>query len=84
MRFEDTKYGQKLIQMVETVAHQHFDVVENVQVEKTDDAIYVSFVYSQNDNSVKYSFRGNLLENTKTKKLRDLKRALNDQLSTLK
>lgn len=84
MYFEDTKYGQKLIQMVKDVARQHFDVVENVRVEKTDDAIYVSFLYSQETYRVKHAFEWNLLAGSKTKKLRDLKRALNNKLSEIK
>lgn len=75
--WEQTKYGQKLKEMVEEELNQsHLQSKDWSHVKKTDDAIYVIFSYNNNETI------WNLLDNSKTKKLRDLRRALQKKIKT--
>lgn len=75
--WEQTKYGQKLKEMVEEELNQSYLQSRDwSHVKKIDDAIYVIFSYNNNETI------WNLLDNSKTKKLRDLRRALQTKIKT--
>lgn len=80
-KFKNTTYGQKMITMVDEVAREKFNLVHNLDVEKDNDSITVSFLY-QDDEGL-HAFNWDMMEYSKTKKLRDLKRALIKKLNEI-
>lgn len=68
-------YNQKLIKMVDDTIHHFFPEIKHINVEKYDNEIIIEF----NDNK-NQQFRKNILENAKSKKLRDIKKALIHEL----
>lgn len=68
-------YNQKLIKMVDETIHHFFPEIKHINVEKYDNEIIVEFNDNQNQ-----QFRKNILENAKSKKLRDIKKALIHEL----
>lgn len=77
--WEQTKYGQKLKEMVETEFNQS-ELKDRAwsHIKKTDDAIYVIFSYNNHETI------WNLLDTSKTKKLRDLRRAMQSKIKAYK
>ena len=72
-------YNQKLIQTINSTIHYFFPEVKHISVEKYDNEIIVEFNHNKNQ-----KFRKNILENAKSKKLRDIKKALIHELISLK
>jgi len=68
-------YNQKLIKMVDDTIHHFFPEIKHINIEKYDNEIIIEF----NDNK-NQQFRKNILENAKSKKLRDIKKALIHEL----
>jgi hypothetical protein len=68
-------YNQKLIKMVDETIHHFFPEIKHINVEKYDNEIIVEFNDNQNQ-----QFRKNILKNAKSKKLRDIKKALIHEL----
>ena len=68
-------YNQKLIKTIDDTIHYFFPEIKHINVEKYDDKIIVEFNYNKNQ-----QFRKDILENAKSKKLRDIKKALVHEL----
>lgn len=67
-------YNQKLIQTINKTIHYFFPEIKHISVDKYDDEIIVQFKHQNKQ------FRKNILENAKSKKLRDIKKALIHEL----
>lgn len=70
-------YNQKLIKTIDDTIHYFFPEIKHINVEKYDDKIIVEFNYNKNQ-----QFRKDILENAKSKKLRDIKKALVHELKS--
>ena len=67
-------YNQKLIQLIDDTIHDFFPDVNHINISKCDDIIIVEFKHKN-----RY-FRKDILENAKSKKLRDIKKTLIHEL----